>query len=236
MESGADIEPPSGAKRATEASRGFCDANDALFVDGHSRSRPFVELRDTTGKHALRIGQASLLDGALDDLCEQMKSPSRGRDITAWTRIRVDGGNRAAMRALDAGVGIRDRAPHAKRHARRGPKLSVNAPRREKDELLSADADSVPVSERNPPLERPPVELSAVAAFEVFDRRLRPGEVDANVTSGEHRIVDGHVTHGPTADDHLIASEIDLLKMKAQPIAHIRLPRVPQTNEAIVAV
>ena len=165
-----------------------------------------------------------------------MKSPSRGRDITAWTRIRVDGGNRAAVRALDAGVGIRDCAPHAKRHARRGPKLSVDASWREKDELLSADADPVPVSKRNPPLERETIELSAVAAVEVFDGRLRTAQIEPDVTSGEHRIVDGHVTHGPTADDHLIASEINLLKMKAQTIAHIRLPRVPQTNEAIVAV
>ena len=56
MESGADIEPPSGAKRTAQASRGFGNADDALFVDSHSRGRPFVELCDTTGKHTLRIG------------------------------------------------------------------------------------------------------------------------------------------------------------------------------------
>jgi hypothetical protein len=83
--------------------------------------------------------------------------------------------------------------------------------RNEEHQLLRPDADSVSIFERGAAYEGPSVELSPIATVKVFQRRLRSGEVDSNVSARQHGIVDGHVTHRASAHDNFVAGQVDFL-------------------------
>jgi hypothetical protein len=83
--------------------------------------------------------------------------------------------------------------------------------RNQEDQLLRPNADAVSILECGATNERPTVELSAVAAVKVFQRWLRSGQVDSNVPTRQHRIVDCHLAQRASAHDHLATCEVDLL-------------------------
>jgi hypothetical protein len=84
----------------------------------------------------------------------------------------------------------------------------------EKHQLLGTDADPVSISKDRAIDQRSTVELRAVPAAQIFEDRLRSGEVDPNVAPGQHGVFDRNLTHRSTTDDHLVAEQVDLLKMK----------------------
>ncbi len=81
----------------------------------------------------------------------------------------------------------------------------------EEHELLCANPDAVAVFQRRATDKRSSIQLSPVAAVKVLQRRLGTGEVDADVSTGQHGIVECHVAHRAPADDNLIAGQVDLL-------------------------
>ena len=135
--------------------------------------------------------------------------------------------NSAAVRALRARSRIRNRASHTEAKPGRGALLLAHDIGNEEHQLLGADADPVSVLEGRPSDESPSVELRSVATVEVFQARFRPRQVDSNVSSGQHRIIDRHVAHRASAHDDLVADQIDFLKMKTQPVSQTWTPHEP---------
>jgi hypothetical protein len=113
--------------------------------------------------------------------------------------------------AVRAPARIRDRASGTKSKTRRGAEIGLRTLWNEEDELLSPDANSVAILQSRGALHGTPVELGAIAAIEIFEGRVRPAQVDSDVSARKHGVVDRDVAHRATAEDDFIASEIDFL-------------------------
>jgi len=119
--------------------------------------------------------------------------------------------NRPAMRALRARSWIRNRASYAEGKPGCGALLLTHDVGNQEHQFLGPDPDPVSIS-KDPAVDQwLTVELRTVSAVQVFEYRLRSGEVDPNVAPGQHGVFDRNLAHRSATDHHLITEQVDLL-------------------------